>query len=136
MKKYYIILGCLQIFTAIGAIPAGLGYLSDTTGAAMGTSVKLLAKSPLTSFLVPGLFLVIVHGLGNIVLAVLSFRKKAIAGIAGLGMGIVLCLWIIIQVYWIGLSHFLQPFFLIIGLVEFALGWVIWKKNPAISEVR
>jgi hypothetical protein len=31
MKKYFIILGCIQAFIALGAIPAGLGYLSDTT---------------------------------------------------------------------------------------------------------
>jgi len=35
MKKHYIILGALQSFTALGAIPAGLGYLLDTSGKGM-----------------------------------------------------------------------------------------------------
>ena len=39
MKKYYIILGILQLFTALGAIPAGYGYLSDTSGEGMGTKL-------------------------------------------------------------------------------------------------
>jgi len=129
MKKYFIILGVLQVITAIGAIPAGIGYLIDTTGAAMGVSVEMLANSPLSSFLIPGLFLVIIHGLGNIVLAVFSFRKMPVAGISSLGMGIVLCLWIIIQVYWIGLISFLQPLFLIVGIIETIVGWILWKRN-------
>lgn len=129
MKKYFIILGILQVITAIGAIPAGIGYLIDTTGAAMGGSVEMLANSPLSSFLIPGLFLVIIHGLGNIVLAVFSLRKMPVAGISSLGMGIVLCLWIIIQVYWIGLISFLQPLFLAVGIVEIVLGAFIWKAK-------
>lgn len=42
MKKYYIILGSLQAITALGAIPAGLGYLMDTSGARMGQLSGLL----------------------------------------------------------------------------------------------
>ena len=99
MKKYFIILGCIQAFIALGAIPAGLGYLSDTTGNGMGTSVDLLRKSPFTSFLIPALFLLIVNGIGNVLGAILSFRKKTIAGKTGFVLGIILCFWIILQVY-------------------------------------
>ncbi len=53
MKKIYFTLGSLQAVTAIGAIHAGIGYLMDTSGAAMGVSTELLANSPLKSFLLP-----------------------------------------------------------------------------------
>ena len=129
MKKYFIILGCIQVFIAIGAIPAGFGYLSDTSGTGMGTSVELLKNSPLTNFLIPALFLLIVNGFGNVLGAIFSFRKKAFAGKAGFILGIILCLWIIIQVYWIGLSSFMQPLFLIIGIVEAFFGYLIIKKS-------
>lgn len=129
MKKYFIILGCVQAFIALGAFPAGYGYLADTSGVSMGTSVELLKNSPLTSFLIPGLFLVIVHGFGNLIGAFFSFRKNAFAGKAGLVLGIILCLWIIIQAYWIGLSSFMQPMFLIIGIIEAMLGFIILKKT-------
>jgi hypothetical protein len=128
MKKYFIILGCIQAFVALGAIPAGYGYLSDTSGAGMGTSLELLKNSPLTSFLIPGLFLLIVNGFGNLAGAFLSFRKNAFAGKAGLLLGIILCLWLIIQVYWIGLISFMQPMFLVIGIIEALLGFLIIKK--------
>jgi len=129
MKKLYVTLGSIQVFIALGAIPAGLGYLSDTSGVGMGTSLELLKNSPLTSFLIPALFLLFVHGFGNILGSILSFRKKRIAGKLGLVLGLILSLWIIIQVYWIGLSSFMQPMFLIIGISEALFSYLIIKKT-------
>jgi len=127
MKKYFIILGSLQAFTAIGAIPAGIGYLLDTTGKGMGVSTEMLANSPLDSFLLPGLFLLVVNGLAHIAGAWLSFSRNRYAGHAGLILGVVLTVWIIIQVAWISLSSVLQPLFLVIGLINIFLSWKIMK---------
>lgn len=127
MKKYFYILGSLQLFTAIGAIPAGIGYLLDISGEGMGVSVDLLANSPLKSFLLPGLFLLIVNGFANLYGAYLSFTRHRYAGHTGLILGVLLSMWIIIQVAWISLSSFLQPLYLLIGLVNTFLGWKIMK---------
>jgi len=132
MKKYYIVLGALQAFTAIGAIPAGLGYLLDTSGKGMGVTTELLSESPLNSFLLPGLFLMIVNGFGNALGAYLSFIKNKIAGHLGLILGILLTLWIIIQVAWITLSSFLQPLFLVIGLTNIFLSYRILKNKAMV----
>jgi hypothetical protein len=128
MKKYFIILGSLQAFTAIGAIPAGIGFLLDITGEGMGLSTEALANSPLDSFLLPGLFLLIVIGLANASGAWLSFTVNRFAGHAGLILGGVLCLWIVIQVVWLTLSSFMQPLFLAIGLADIFLGRKILQK--------
>ena len=129
MNKYYYILGSLQAFTAIGAIPAGYGLLMDTTGQGVGMSTKLLENSPLSSFLLPGLFLLLVNGLAHMVGAYLSFTRHRYAGYSGLVLGILLCLWIIIQVAWISLSSILQPLYLLIGLINTYLGWRIMKTG-------
>jgi hypothetical protein len=134
MKRYYYILGSLQAFTAIGAIPAGIGFLMDTTGRGMGASPEILANSPLDSFLLPGLFLVLVNGIANIAGALLSFRKNRYAGHAGVLLGVALALWIIIQVAWISLSSILQPLFLVIGLVNTFLGWRIMNHLTALGN--
>jgi len=128
MKKYYYVLGALQAFTALGAIPAGYGMLKDTTGAGLGMSAELLSNSPLNSFLLPGLFLFFVNGVANLIAAVLSFSGNRFAAYAGITLGIALILWIIIQVWWITLSSFLQPLFLVIGLVNTWLGWKILRS--------
>lgn len=134
MKKYFYILGSLQAFTAIGAIPAGIVFLMDTTGRGMGASPEILVNSPLDSFLLPGLFLVLINGIGNIAGAWLSFRKNRLAGHAGILLGVALALWIIIQVAWISLSSLLQPLYLVIGLVNIFLGWKIMKYFEEIKK--
>lgn len=136
MKKYFYILGSLQAFTATGAIPAGIGYLTDITGRGMGASPELLANSPLDSFLLPGLFLLLVNGLANVAAAWLSFSRNRWAGHAGMLLGTALALWIIIQVAWISLSSLLQPLFLVIGLVNAFLGWMIMKYFKEINSTQ
>lgn len=129
MKRYFVFLGILQVFVAIGAIPAGLGYLADLSGSGMGTSPALLENSPFQNFLIPALFLLLVHGIGNAIAAFFSFKKKEIAGKLGFSLGVILCLWILLQVYWIGLSSFMQPLFFIIGFIEMVLGILIIKRK-------
>lgn len=129
MRKYYIILGILQSFTALGAIPAGIGFLMDTSGKGMGASTEMLANSPLKSFLLPGLFLLFINGIANLGGAYYSFMRKKPAGIMGLALGILLCLWIAFQVMWITLSSFLQPLFFVIGLINIFLSLKILKTG-------
>lgn len=129
MKKYYILLGLIQAFTALGAIPAGLGYILDPSGAGMGTTVEILKNSPFSSFLIPGLFLLIVNGLGQAAGAWLSFARKPLAPKASVVLGVILIFWIILQVFWIGLTHFLQPFFFIVGVIEAGTGWYLTRNK-------
>lgn len=133
MKKFYYILGSLQLFTAIGAIPAGYGLLMDTSGQGVGMSTELLENSPLDSFLLPGLFLLLVNGLANLAGAWLSFTRNRYSGYTGLVLGILLSLWIIIQVAWISLSSVLQPLYLLIGLINTWLAWRIMKTRQSKS---
>lgn len=129
MKKLYYVLGTLQAVTAIGAIPAGIGYLMDTSGQILGASVELLANSPLKSFLLPGLFLLLINGLAHVAGSFLSFSRHRYAGNAGLILGVLLTLWIIIQIAWISLTSFLQPLFLVIGLVNTFISLKISKAG-------
>jgi len=127
-KKYYILLGIIQIFIAISAIPAGITFIIDPSGQLNGTTTELLTNSPFSNFLIPGLFLLIVHGVGNLFSALLSFQRLNIASFAGMLLGTILILWIIFQVAWIGLSSFLQPLFFAIGIIEAVLGFIIYSK--------
>lgn len=128
MKKYFIILGSLQVFTALGAIPAGVLFLIDTSGRLMGMNPDFLSDSPLQSFLLPGLFLLIVNGLANAVAAFLSFSQKKIAAYAGILLGATLCIWIGVQYVWLTETSFLQPTIFIIGLLDIAAGWKILRS--------
>jgi hypothetical protein len=116
-------LGILQVIVAIGAIPAGLSMILDPSGNDLGISPDILRDAPFRDFYIPGIFLLVGNGVFNIIGAVLSFRKNKQAGKVGLGLGIFLVLWICFQIYFIGFIHFLQPLFLVIGIIEILLSY-------------
>ena len=121
-KKLSLFEGLLQIFIAVGAVGGGLVLLLDPSGQWMGFSVELLSGSPFSSYLIPGLVLFAVIGIGNFTAAFLSFRKHRIAGLAGILLGGFLAAWILIQVWIVGWLIWLQPFMLALGVLELVLG--------------
>ena len=121
-KKLSLFEGLLQIFIAVGAVGGGLVLLIDPSGQGMGFSVELLSGSPFSSYLIPGLVLFAVIGIGNFTAAFLSFRKHRIAGLAGILLGGFLAAWILIQVWIVGWLIWLQPFMLALGVLELVLG--------------
>ena len=128
VKRISIFLGIIQIIISIGAIPAGLSMIIEPNGSGVGMSTEVLLTSPFQDFFLPGIFLLIVNGLFNAAGAFLSFTQNKYAGIFGLMLGIILLLWISIQVYFIGLTHFLQPLFFVIGIIEIVLGYNFYFK--------
>jgi hypothetical protein len=129
MKQSLLILGIIQCFVAIGAVPAGLSMIFHSDGSGLKMSMEILQGSPFNSFLIPGLFLFFIHGLLNIVGAVFSFRRHRIADKLGLLLGTLLLMWIIIQVYFTGIIHFLQPLFFVVAIFEIVVSWIINKKQ-------
>lgn len=127
VESYFLVLGILQSIIAIGAIIGGVGMCLDPSGRTDGVSLKLLLESPFQDYWYPGLFLLIVHGIGNILGAIISYTKKHISGVFGMGLGAILIAWVILQIYWIGFSHKLQPAFLVFGTAEVFLGYLIYR---------
>ena len=130
MKKHlYLILGLLQIFVAIGALPAGYAMITDPTGNSLGMTTEMLAGSHFQNFLVPGIFLFTVNGVFHLLAGILSILKKKYTWLFGLALGFALLVWITVQVFSVNMSSFLQPMFFIIGITEIFLSLVIRKQN-------
>ena len=124
-RRAPLILGIIFVLVALGALPAGLAMILEPDGSGLKMTTGLLAGSPFKSFLIPGIFLFSVNGIMNIAGAILCFVKSRLAGYAGIILGVCLILWIIVQVFSVGLNHFLQPTYFIIGIIEVFLGWKI-----------
>lgn len=122
MKKLAVVLGILQCFVAVMAVPAGLSLILEPDGSGIGLPTEILQTSPFRDYLIPGLFLFVFNGIFQVIGAVASFRKSKHTGMLGLGLGIILLLWIVIQVYFTGLVHFLQPLFFMVAIIEIMLG--------------
>lgn len=126
-KGFFQVLGIIQSIIAVGAIIGGIGMCMDPTGRADGIPLKLLHDSPFEDYWYPGLFLLIVHGIGNILSAIISFSKKEISGFFGMAMGSLLIVWITMQLIWIGYYNALQPAFIVFGAAQLLLGYLIHR---------
>lgn len=109
-------------FVALGALPAGALLSLDPSGGRLGFTTAMLEGSPFPDFLVPGLFLLGVHGLGSAAAGVLVLRRARHAPALAAGLGAALVAWIGVQVAIIGWTSALQPLMLAVGLGELALG--------------
>ncbi len=126
-RKIFVIQGVLQIFIGISAVFGGLSLVIDPTGEFLNMPLVLLAGTPFKDFLIPGLILLAVNGIGNVIGSFETFRRKRYAGQLGLALGIVMIIWIAVQVAMIGFASWLQPFYLLLGILEAGLGFVIYK---------
>jgi hypothetical protein len=115
-------LGALQAFIGVGAVAGGFGLILDPSGASLGLSLEWLNSSPFSDYLVPGIVLFAVNGIGSLAGSLASFMRYRRAGEVAVALGAFLILWIVAQVWWIGLSHWLQPLYFGFGVVELALG--------------
>lgn len=128
-KRGKLILGIIQLFVAIGALPVGFLLFTNPDGNGLGMSTDILNGSPFSDFFIPGVFLFTVNGVFNLISSVLAFCKFRYTYLLGLALGFALVIWIIVQVYSVGLIHFLQPTYFIIGIIEIILSIFIFRTE-------
>jgi hypothetical protein len=115
----------LQVFVGIMAVPVGVLMIADPNGSPVGIPHEWIADSPFGSFLLPGLFLLLVNGVGQLGAAALAVARHWLAPWVMGGLSVALVAWIAVQVLIIPLS-FLQPVIFVIGVVQggVALLWL------------
>ena len=116
----------LELFTAFGAIPVGLMLLSDTSGRSVGFPEGWIEATIFGSYLVPGLYLLVMNGVGMLVLAVLTIQRHRwapwLTGVLGGG----LVIWIGVQLRVMPEVSFLQAMYgaIGIGLAGVSVAWL------------
>lgn len=91
--------------------------------------IDALKNSPFSNFLIPGIILFIVIGLGNVFSAVTIRLKSRFQGYISSVFSFALVIWIIIQCIMLGAIVSLHILFFIIGLVEAFLSIIILFKQ-------
>ncbi len=117
-------LGALQTFIGLGGVAGGVGLVLEPGGANLGMSTEWLVDSPFSDYLIPGIVLLVINGVGSLVGAATSFFRYRHAGEIAAALGIFLMLWIVVQVWWVGL-HWLQPLYFGFGVGELILGLLV-----------
>ncbi len=130
MKKLYGIQLALLLIVGIGALFGGIMAISDPSGVSYRASTDMLKTGPFTSFLIPGLFLVFVLGLGHLIAFIfVKYEFKLHPYISG-GVGCILMAWILIQCYILHAIHSLHITFFFVGLLESSIAlYMLIKLN-------
>lgn len=105
----------LLLLNAAGAIPAGILFIIDPSGALMGTSTALLQQAPFSNFLIPGVVLFIANGLCSI--AALLLLLKWQRAWAPVFQGIILLGWLAIQVWMLQSIHAQHIVMAVVGVL-------------------
>jgi hypothetical protein len=117
-------LDALHMLVGLGGLAGGLAAVSNPA-APMGMSAEALRNGPFTDFLIPGLFLMGVIGLGNLAGGFVSIRKMKYSGIVSGGLGAVLMAWIVIQCWILQAVVALHVIFFCIGAVQGLLAFAL-----------
>ena len=115
----------LQLFTALMAIPVGLQLIANPEGGPLGLPQAWIDATPFGSWLVPGLVLLTMNGLGQLVAAALIVARHPLAPWLTGALGIGLMIWIAVQVVMLPFSP-LQPVIFVIGAIE-------GRRRPALA---
>lgn len=127
--------GLLELFLGIGAIAGGLALMLGPRGEIIPLHVSSLAGSPFDTYLIPGLVLFVVLGIGPFLAAGLAWRRHPLAPLTALATGIALLIWLAVEIAVIGYTNDppLQPFYLVLGaiIVVVAAAWVLATRPLA-----
>ena len=119
----------LEIFLGIGALFGGIQFILAPDGHLLGVPLRMLAGTPFHSFLVPGLLLFTFVGLGPMMAAAFTARRRAIGPLAALAVGLTLMGWITVEmVIFAGLTSLFWAFYLVLGTVIAAVG-LAWSRT-------
>ncbi len=119
MVKNKVLFG-LHLFVGAGAIFGGLAAILNPISP-LGITMDALKQSPFHDYLIPGLILFIVVGLGNLFAALMIRLTSNAQGYTSSVFSWAVVFWIVVQCVMMQTVAFLHVLFFLIGLVQAAL---------------
>ena len=118
-------LGILLLLVAINAF--GGGYYG--MAGAKDVPTEWLKNSPFRNYFIPGLFLFVVVGGTSFLAAFAVFKRLSYARNTALVSGIVILIWLIVQISIIGYVSWMQPATAVAALLILFLTWLLPKNE-------
>jgi hypothetical protein len=118
-------LPALLVFVALNALGGGIYGLAG----AEGVSTEWLEGTPFRDYVIPSVILLVAVGGSSLVAAIGVFGQASWARRAAFVAGVILLMWIAVQVALIGYQLWLQPAFFVIGLLVLILGGLLPAKR-------
>ena len=101
---------------AIGGFQGGVSFIADPTGASLGAKLSWLERTPVSDFMLPGLFLAGVLGIGGLALIVGLVAHRRWAWDGTIALGAVLLVWIGYELLVLPMTSGLQFAMALVGL--------------------
>jgi len=124
LKKTFRLLLGLHLFVGIGAMGGGMMAILFPEGPG-GMPVDALNNSPFQDYLIPGIILFAVIGLGNVFCALTMLLKSKYQGYISSIFSWALVFWIIVQCIMLRIVASLHVIYLMIGLVQALLSAIL-----------
>ena len=119
----------LLFFNGVSACFGGGALISDPSGQKIQMPLDMLKYSPFHNFLIPGLILFFVLGIGSLIAGIQVIRSVKSYSLYIIFIGAVLAIWIITQMLMVRGIHFLHFIYGGIGIVLLILGIKQWKRQ-------
>lgn len=124
MKLVYRLLFVLHVFVGLGAMFGGVAAIINTQKP-LGMSVIYLKNSPFSNYLIPGIILFTIIGLGNVISALIFYLKSKLQGYISSVFSWALVIFIVVQCIMINAIAFPHVLFFSIGLIQAILSMII-----------
>lgn len=121
------LLAAMCLFVGITAILGGATLTARPDGSLMEAPPGMLSHSPFTTFLIPGLLLLLVVGFGNAVAGVLVARNARSAPFFAFFAGTALAVWIVTEMVLLRSHHWLQIGYLTVALLILVEAWKVFE---------
>jgi sterol desaturase/sphingolipid hydroxylase (fatty acid hydroxylase superfamily) len=125
----------MELVVGANAVYGGIGLMVN----GLGMPKEWLARTPFDSWLLPGIFLLLIVAVPMLAAAVAELARSPLAHLGSLAAGIMQICWIGAQVLILQRYFFLQPVLLAAGVVVTALAWWshrVSRPSPASSSVK
>ena len=129
-KLFKVVTLVLSLFVGVGALFGGIAMLIKPDGSILHMEAMLpyfqvlpFADVLFQDYVFPGIALIIVNGVSNIVASIFMFRNKRIGYILGTLFGFTLMLWIIIQ-FVIFPMNALDIIYFTLGVLQLLAGYI------------
>lgn len=118
----------METFLGLGAMAGGAPLILAPDGHLLGMATTMLSGTPFHSYLVPGILLFTVIGLGPMLVAAITVRRHPIAPLAAIGVGLSLIVWICVEMVILnGPGSLAWAFYLVLGCAIAGIG-IAWLR--------